>query len=697
MSGEGLKKNHLNAEKSMYLLLHANNPIKWFPWGNAAFFEAEKSGKPIFLSIGYTHSHYCHLMEKESFSDHEIAHLMNQNFISIKVDREELPDVDGFYMDFAEQFFSRNGEQTVSWPLNILLTPDRKPFFAVTYLEQSPKQEGALSFKGFLEKIIDLWRLTHCHDLVLQAEEIEKTIQQRHKEFLRHTKPLSSDTFQHFMTSLFSSYLENDVDNAEKESVVPTGYAERLFLNFSKLAEDARGLFCAEKTLIAAHKGLLHDPLKGGFFCCSLDEQWVVPHLEKNLYENVLLGEAFLSAAQYTKDPSYSCVLKHLLKFLIKTLKSPGGGFFSSEGTFTEEEGAAYYGWKYTDLQEILSEKELLLVSLFYGVSPEGDFHGYNLLHIVNTLEEVSLQLHLSLEVCLDLLQDVQEKLLNEREKKKKLSIDDKIILSWNGLIIGLLAQSSSFFEDSSYLVLAEECATFLDKVFFSPKGGVLRRFRKGSVDFPAVLDDFAFLMKGFITLHEHSGDLRWLKLSLSLRNTISLHFKSDEGDYFFSKEKQGLPSQFKIYFDGSEPSGNAVYAESLLRLYHLTGHTSCLEEAQKILRISSGMLSLSPESGKYYLLAWSLLVYPNTTLCIVFSKQHEELCANIRELLGSCFLPNTHILWKDVDNSDFNEVCSLHQDKVLRNGKLTLYYQRGDSKIETSDTQQIFHLIKSL
>ncbi|MGE3535343.1 MAG: thioredoxin domain-containing protein, partial [Parachlamydiales bacterium] len=462
--------NRLIHEKSPYLLQHAHNPVDWFPWGKEAFELAKKEDKPIFLSIGYATCHWCHVMEKESFENPEIAKLMNDSFINIKVDREELPEIDSIYMEFAQALMASAG----GWPLNLILTPDLKPFFAVTYLPPVNRR-GLIGMQQFIQHINQMWQGDERKQLVEQADKIVEVFE---KSALSSGDALPAQGILAAAAEVLFEMIDPIYGGLKGEPKFPMGYQSLFLLEHAREKSDSRAMFCVELTLDRMLQGGIFDHLGGGFSRYSVDERWVVPHFEKMLYDNAILAETYLEAYQFSKKKAYARGAKQTLDYLVREMMHPDGGFYSAEDADTEGHEGMYYTWTPFEVREILSNEEAEVFCQYYGVKGDGNFEGRNVLYVLNPIDEYAEGLGMPEEEVEAILERSRVQLLKRRGFRTRPFKDDKVLCSWNGLAIDAMAKGGSILGKETYTQAALKTAEFLYANLYK-EGHLKRRWRE--------------------------------------------------------------------------------------------------------------------------------------------------------------------------------------------------------------------------
>ena len=480
--------NRLIHEKSPYLQQHAHNPVDWYPWGDEAFEVAQSSDKPIFLSIGYATCHWCHVMESESFENVELAQLMNDAFVNIKVDREELPHIDSLYMEFAQALMG----SSAGWPLNVILTPELKPFFAVTYLPPRSRQ-GLIGFDQFIAQIKQLWQSDEKAQLLEQADKLVEAFTDAVQD--SGDELPSEDEIEDAIEVIFQ--LADPIFGGFKgEPKFPLGYQSEFLLRYAKAHEDSRALFYVELTLEMMCRGGIYDHLGGGFSRYAIDERWIVPHFEKMSYDNAILAKAYLEAWKYTKRPLFRRVTEETLQYVLREMTSPEGGFYSAQDADTDGREGLFYTWTLAEIRAVLSPEDADLFCKYYGVTEEGNFEGRNTLYVAHPLEELIDGKKELLEEYSARLVKAREALFKKRQERPQPFKDDKILCCWNGLMIDAFASAGAAFKNPQYTEAALKAAGFIRTHLWS-NGKLLRRYREGEAKFSAAMEDYALLIKG--------------------------------------------------------------------------------------------------------------------------------------------------------------------------------------------------------
>lgn len=599
--------NRLQFEKSPYLLQHAQNPVDWFPWGTQAFEKAKKENKPIFLSIGYSTCHWCHVMEHESFEDETVAKIMNSNFVCIKVDREERPDVDKVYMTAVQMMFGHGG-----WPLSVFLTPELKPFYGGTYFP--PKDmNGRPGFTTVLERISEVWQKEN-DDIVHSGEELINAMLQQQCVNIE-TSEISESMLKRTYHQLAASY-DVKYGGFGDGTKFPRPVIFNFLFRYYRRKKEDEALKMSLTTLLAMANSGMVDHLGGGFHRYSVDAQWRVPHFEKMLYDQAQLAHSYCDAYQITQDEVFAATARETLDYVLRDMTSSEGGFYSAEdadsidpknpGRKTE---GAFYVWEKNEIEAVLTPEEAKVFCLYYCVEengnafsdPQNEFVKKNILYSPLTIEETAEKCGVTSEVCARLLQNGKKKLFHHRAARRRPHLDDKILTGWNGLMIGAMARGSRVLGEKKYLEAAIASAECIQKnLFHSASQKLYRRYRGGEAKIDAQLDDYAFYISGLLELYFATFDLRWLKFASELQGLQTTLFWDSSGAGFFDTDGKdsSLLVRMKESYDGAEPSGNSVSVLNLLRLAELTGEKQLKDYAEKSLKYFSGLLQQSPQTA---------------------------------------------------------------------------------------------------
>jgi uncharacterized protein YyaL (SSP411 family) len=590
--------NRLIHEKSPYLLQHAHNPVDWYPWGAEAFGKAQAENKPIFLSVGYSTCHWCHVMERESFEDAQIAGIMNRHFINIKVDREERPDVDRIYMSYVQATSGGGG-----WPMSVWLTPDRKPFVGGTYFPPENRY-GRPGFPQILARIAEAWE----RDREKIIDSSDKVLEQLQKQSeVRASGGVLSEATLDAAFQIWQRSFDSRLGGFGGPPKFPRPVVLNFLLRFYARSGNQEALTMVLETLQAMAKGGIHDQLGGGFHRYAVDEYWFVPHFEKMLYDQAQLATSYLEAFQITKDAQYAAVARDILDYVLRDMTDASGGFYSAEdadsvidAAHPHEKGeGAFYVWPHAEIELELGREHARWFQFRYGVEedgnvrndPHGEFAGHNILFEANTLEETALHVERPIEEVRAAFEAAGTKLLTARAKRVRPHLDDKVLTAWNGLMISAFLQGGAILNEPRYTEAARRPIELIRARLYDPLSGVLmRRYRDGDVAIPGFLDDYAFLSQALIDSYETAFRFEDLELAITLTNRMLDLFEDAKQGGLFSTpaEDEDLVMRLKDDYDGAEPSGNSIAARNLLRLARMTGGDRFLSAAQRILQAFS-------------------------------------------------------------------------------------------------------------
>lgn len=628
--------NRLAAETSPYLRQHAHNPVDWYPWGPEALERARQLDRPIFLSIGYSACHWCHVMEHESFENDEVAKVLNEHFVSIKVDREERPDLDQIYMMAVQRMNQGQG----GWPMSVFLTPDLQPFFGGTYYPPDDRY-GRPGFRRLLLLLADAWRNRRTEvndvaesaaDFLRQASRLEREAGDLNDQLLRQAGRQLAQAFD-------SQY--GGFGQAPK---FPHPMDLRLLLRIGKRFGDDDALHIVRHTLDQMAMGGIYDHVGGGFARYSTDQRWLVPHFEKMLYDNALLTPCYLEAYQVTSEPFYRAIAEETLNWVRQEMTSPEGPFFSTLDADSEGEEGKFYVWTEQELIEQLGAEDARIFSAVYGVEPEGNWeHGQNILHRRKTLAQSAKILGQREADLRALLDRGRHKLYEVRSRRVWPGRDEKVLTAWNGLMIAALAQAARVLDRPDYAATAARAADFLLTRMRGSDGRLLRTWSQGSEPkYNAYLEDYSFLADGLVSLYEATFDVRWIKAALELADVmIDQFWDVSEGGFFFTgKDHEALIARTKDPHDNATPSGNAMAVTALLRLVKFTGRQDLLDKAEATLRLYRGLLAAHPMAAGQMLVALDFYLGPVQELVVAGDLGAEETRRVLRAIAGR-FRPN--------------------------------------------------------
>ena len=661
--------NRLAREKSPYLLQHAHNPVDWFPWGEEAFQKSRQENRPIFLSIGYATCHWCHVMAHESFEDREAANILNQDFVAIKVDREERPDIDHIYMSVCQALTGQGG-----WPLSIFMTPEGKPFYAGTYFPKRTHM-GRPGFIELLQHISRLWKSDQAK--VLKAGEEITTAIRGGLESKGEIRELSQGTLKKAYTQLARSF-DPHWGGFSQAPKFPTPHNLTFLLRWFARKNDKPILDMVDKTLMSMRHGGLFDQVGYGFHRYSVDEKWLVPHFEKMLYDQALLAMAFIEAGLVTGHEKYAHVVREIFTYVLRDMTSPQGGFYSAEDADSEGREGLFYVWRPEEIREVLGKETAELICRFWDISARGNFEeGASIPHTPVSDETFARHQGLDLESFQALLISAREKLFLKRKERVHPLKDDKILTSWNGLMIAALAKGYRALGDKAYLEAGQKAVKFIFEHLVDDQGRLLRRYRDGEALHPAYLDDYAFLVWGLIELYEADFQPGYLQKALSLTNDMIHLFWDDKDNGFFytAPDHESLIVRTKEVYDGALPSGNSVAALNLLRLGRMTGDVELERKTGLLLSAFSDQIENHPVAYTQLLQAVDFMIGPSREIVISGSVEQEETRAMIRAIHNT-FLPRSIFLLRpESDDTDVLFALSpFLKNMVPMNNQTTAY-----------------------
>jgi hypothetical protein len=659
--------NRLALETSPYLLQHKDNAVDWYPWGPEALTRAQTEQKPVFLSIGYSACHWCHVMEHESFENPEIGALLNARFISIKVDREERPDLDQIYMN-AIQIMTRHG----GWPMSVFLTPDLQPFYGGTYWPPYPRM-GMPGFIQVLQAVDELWR-TRREDAVAQAEQLTQYLQQADLAEAG-AAPVDEPLLQAVLLRL-----QRDFDTVHGgfgfKPKFPHAMALQFLLRMWRRTGRDGLLQMVRLNLDKMAGGGIYDHLGGGFARYSVDERWLVPHFEKMLYDNGLLAGAYLDAFQATGEASYGRVVRETLDYVLNYMTDPAGGFHSSEDADSEGEEGKFYVWTPAEVQEVLGRPRAERFCDVYDVSDAGNFEGHNILNLPKTLEQCAQLKGWPLDELQAELAESRQQLLAVRDQRVRPGKDDKVLLSWNALMIDPLARAAGVFGEPRYLEAAARAADFILREMTRPDGRLLHSWRNGQAKLDAYLDDYAFFVQALVTLYESQFDERWIDQAVRLADLILAHFADPQAAGFFytADDHERLIARNKDFVESSVPSGNAMAAMALLRLGKLCGRMDYLQAAHGVIAAAAGLLERAASGMGQMLSAAEMQLGPLPEIAIVGDPRGGDTAAAIAALRCR-YLPNRVLACRQPGAPGGSpHLAPLFQGKTVAGAEPTVY-----------------------
>ena len=667
-------QNRLSKSQSPYLLQHASNPVDWFPWSDEAFKRAKDENKPILLSIGYSTCHWCHVMEHESFEDSNVAELMNENFVNIKVDREEMPEVDHLYMSVCQAMTGRGG-----WPLTIIMTPDKEPFFAGTYFPKT----GQGQRPGMLQLIPSL-----ANAWVNKQDEIRQSID-KVKDYLiqintstpgdEWDEAIVKDAFTHFASSYDPEY--GGFGRAPK---FPSPHNLILLLRYSKIYDDQNALKMVDTTLHYMRLGGMFDQIGLGFHRYSTDKRWLLPHFEKMLYDQAMLSLAYIEAYQVTGNESHASVAREIFNYVLRDMTHEDGGFFSAEDADSEGEEGTFYVWTKDELIEILGKRNGEIMNKVYGFTDAGNFHdeatgqttGKNIPFLsLQPQKDLIIKLDIKSNKLDSIIEESREKLFKYREKRIHPLKDDKILTDWNGLMIASFALAGQVLDDKEYVRTAEKAAEFVQKNLTTKNGKLLKRFRLDKAGLSPHLDDYSFMVWGLLNLYEATFNVDYLSRAIGLMEVMVEDFSDENGGFYIgSKDAEKLMVRAKDSYDSAIPSGNSVAVLNLFRLAKMTGDTKWSTLGEKTLKAFTSQAKQSPSGFSFMLTGFMFNQMNSKELVIVSNGINQDTKEAIRKI-RSIYSPHMVVLLKDVSKtSDLEKIAPWTEAHTLMDGKQTYY-----------------------
>lgn len=684
--------NRLIDETSPYLLQHAHNPVDWYPWGEEALNLAKELDKPILLSIGYSACHWCHVMERESFENEEIAAIMNKHYINIKVDREERPDLDEIYMS-AVQIMTGSG----GWPMTVFLTPDRKPFYGGTYFPPDDRY-GRPGFPKLLVAVKDAYQNKRA-DIDEQAEKLVSHINQisnpESVDDLLLDDKIIEQAFYHYQNRFDSQH--GGFGQAPK---FPPGMGLILLLRYWKRSGNSRALHIVEFTLEKMARGGMYDQLGGGFHRYSTDEIWLVPHFEKMLYDNSLLTVAYLEAFQATSKPFYREVVEETLDYVLREMyNQQNGGFYSTQDADSEGVEGKFFVWTPGEVEQILGQADAKIFCDFYDVTDHGNFEHQNILWVKTPADLYAKKIKIDQANLVNILNRCKKKLFEIRDKRIKPGLDDKILTSWNGLMIRSMGLAYQILGDLRYLEAAEKSAKFILTELVQKNGHLLRTHRAGKSHLNACLEDYSYFIAGLIELYQASFDPYWLREADRLNQImISQFWDPQNGGFFFTgKDYPELIVRSKSAYDGATPSGASMAIHVLLRLAILLNQPDLIEKAKTTFSLYDHAMKTAPSGSAQMLCGVDFLIDTPKEIAIVgnpLSEQTQEILKDIHRR----FVPNKVVALLNPNTEDrqkIEELIPLLASKTSIDGKTTIYVcQNYACQLPTTDVGDLDKLL---
>ena len=660
------KPNRLLRETSPYLLQHGYNPVDWFPWGDEALHRAKNEDKPIFLSIGYSACHWCHVMAHESFEDNDVARIMNENFVNIKVDREERPDLDDIYQRACQLAMGTGG-----WPLSVFLTPDQKPFYVGTYFPKDGSNHYNMpGFKNILLQLADAYR-NKKSEIQTAASEFINALSQTAADLVVRTDTTGQNSLERSILD------EAAVGLLQMGDKIYGGFGHApKFPNASNLMfllryYDISGISrFRDFVIFTADKmagGGIHDHIGGGFARYATDQKWLVPHFEKMLYDNALLSQLYAELYQITEAESHMQIMRNTLDYIIREMTHPQGGFYSAQDADSEGEEGKFYVWKRNEIESVIGDSTVTdIFCEHFGVTQGGNFEGENILNIRTSISDLAKRYNKTPEKITQILRDASANLFSAREDRVKPGTDDKILTSWNGLMISGFSKGYAVSSESRYLDTAKNAIQFIEKNLALKDGRLKRTFKDGQSKLNAYLEDYAFYVNGLLDFFSTHSDPDYLNKSIKYTDFMLQHFWDEkEGNLFFtSDDHEQLISRTKNLYDLATPSGNSVAASNLLRLHHYTGNDAYLDKAVRIMKAGSRAAAENPFGFGQMLNSVYLYVKKPLEVTVIVTDNNSSKnnnnnnASHLISWLNKQFLPN-------------GILCSVHANDL---GKLQHY-----------------------
>lgn len=687
--------NKLVNEKSPYLIQHAHNPVDWHPWSDEVFSKARAENKPIFLSIGYATCHWCHVMEKESFENEEAAGYLNDTFICIKVDREERPDIDAVYMAACQMLTGSGG-----WPLSIFMTPEKKPFFAATYLPRNTRG-GRAGLIDICRQVKKLWVDDH-EKIATSAGSIADSL---HRAFVFKAADDPDETLIDTAYSQIKSGFDPQFGGFEPAPKFPTPHRLLFLLRCYHRTADARALDMVVKTLTAMRMGGIWDHVGFGFHRYSTDSRWLLPHFEKMLYDQAMIATAYLEAFQITREPLFAKTAEDIFAYVLRDMTAPQGAFYSAEDADSEGEEGKFYVWTTEEFQRVLEGEDSERWESILRLSPEGNFTdeatrkktGANIVHLTASIKKWAQKAGVPEAEFETEWARIRHRLYRVREQRIHPLKDDKILTDWNGLMIAALALGARILNKPEYETAARKAADFVLQKMRDAQGRLYHRFRDGELAVEAHAADYAFLIHGLLSLYQTTFDLKFAELARELQQEMTTNFWDDENGGFFSTPAGNveLPVRPKELYDGAIPSANSVALFNLLFLSRLTGNPQWEDRAQAQIRAFAGTVKSQPTAFTYFLCALDFALRPGEEIVITGESQAE----NTREMLAALnlnFTPNKVAIVKTAQNAKQLNKFAGYTDglEVVKDMAMAHICRNGSCTGSTTDTQTMLDKI---
>ncbi|NPV04345.1 MAG: thioredoxin domain-containing protein [Syntrophaceae bacterium] len=682
LSKSDSKPNRLIREKSPYLLQHARNPVDWYPWCEEAFERARREDKPVFLSVGYSTCHWCHVMARESFEDAEVARLMNETFVCIKVDREERPDVDGVYMTVCQLMTGSGG-----WPLTVFMTPDREPFFAGTYIPRE-NRHGRIGMMELIPGVQRVWKARRG-DVRASAEKVMTALRNLSAEASTADAPGVAACRAAF--DALAGQFDEGHGGFGGAPKFPAPHHYLFLLRHGRRTGETKALEMVEKSLTAMRRGGVYDQLGYGFHRYSTDARWLLPHFEKMLYDQAMLALAYLETFQATGKPLYARTAEEIFTYVLRDLRAPEGGFYCAEDADSEGEEGKFYLWDEREVRDALEPDEAAVCIEVFGIQKEGNFRdeatgtrtGRNVLSMARTVEEAADALSMPAQKARTALEAAREKLFRLRGGRTRPGRDDKVLADWNGLMIAALARGAAVLGRRDWAEAASQAARFVLDRLRDGRGRLMHRWRDGEAAVAGMLDDYAFMTWGLLELYEATLEPGVLKTALELAdNTIDhFHDEKDGGFFFTADDAETILVRQKDSYDGAIPSGNSVMMLNLLRLSRITGRQDLERKAIGVSRAVARSVGQIPSAYSQLMVALEFLAGPAAEIIVAGRPGAPDTQAMLDAVRRS-FLPNRVLLFRPhgAGSGALAAIAPYTKDMKADRGRATAYVCRNFS-----------------
>lgn len=658
--------NQLHSENSPYLLQHVDNPVDWYPWGESALKKAKKEDKPILLSIGYAACHWCHVMAHESFEDEKTAAYMNEHFVNIKVDREERPDIDAIYMNAVVALTGQGG-----WPMTVFLTPDGRPFYGGTYFPPAPRF-GMPSFIQLMQGIVAAWQ-NQRDEVEKSAAEISGHLSQQSSVMqlvqTQSDASLEPELFTTALNELLKAFDSKQGGFGQAPKFPPSMTIEFL-LRHSFFSQDGMALHMAEFTLKKMAYGGMYDQLGGGFSRYSVDNNWLVPHFEKMLYDNALLSRVYLHAFKVTGNPLYKRIVEETLDFVIRELRHKDGGFYSSYDADSEGEEGKFYVWQADEIDAVLGD-EATLFKQYYDVTEQGNWEGSNILNIPVELEEAAKEANISSQTFRAKIEAARKKLFDVRARRIWPGLDDKVLTAWNGLMLASFAEAGRYLNRADYTAVAIQNATFLHETMRQENGRLLRTWKAGNqAKYNAYLEDYAYLADGLLALYQTTFNEKWFSWAQELADLMLTHFPDVHSGGFFdtSDDHEQLINRPKDLQDNATPSANSMAAMVFITLGLYTGNHVYLETAETMIISMTPFMTKHPNAFAHWLSAASFISANPLEVAIIGDQKNANTEALVQVIFAK-YRPNLVVAL-----GESSDVVPLLRNRPMQYNQATAY-----------------------